>query len=125
MGIQDIRNIDATKVRKVKNIKYKKDDTTGAKVVDKVEEFYIFQEKGGSNSGIKLSPDSVSYVTSGLLDLLLKNKYYRTYKALKTYKPFQNDGRLTSNLPSCKMLQREEYSILTLVICLVVNQKHI
>ena len=56
LGIQDIRNIDATKVRKVKNIKYKKDDTTGAKVVDKVEEFYIFQEKSGSNQGIKLSP---------------------------------------------------------------------
>ena len=68
LGIQDIRNIDATKIRKVKNVKYKKDPATGAKIVDKVEEFYIFQEKTGSNQGVRLSPDSVSYVTSGLMD---------------------------------------------------------
>ena len=83
LGIQDIRNIDATKVRKVKNIKYKKDDTSGAKVVDKVEEFYIFQEKSGSNQGIKLSPDSVSYVTSGLLDPAKKQVLSYLHKALK------------------------------------------
>ena len=83
LGIQDIRNIDATKVRKVKNIKYKKDETTGAKVVDKVEEFYIFQEKSGSNQGIKLSPDSVSYVTSGLLDPAKKQVLSYLHKALK------------------------------------------
>ena len=83
LGIQDIRNIDATKVRKVKNIKYKKDETTGAKVVDKVEEFYIFQEKTGSNQGIKLSPDSVSYVTSGLLDPSKKQVLSYLHKALK------------------------------------------
>ena len=83
LGIQDIRNIDATKVRKVKNIKYKKDETSGAKVVDKVEEFYIFQEKTGSNQGIKLSPDSVSYVTSGLLDPSKKQVLSYLHKALK------------------------------------------
>ena len=83
LGIQDIRNIDATKVRKVKNIKYKKDEKSGAKVVDKVEEFYIFQEKYGSNQGIKLSPDSVSYVTSGLLDPSKKQVLSYLHKALK------------------------------------------
>ena len=83
LGIQDIRNIDSTKVRKVKNIKYKKDEATGAKVVDKVEEFYIFQEKSGSNQGIKLSPDSVSYVTSGLLDPAKKTVLSYLHKALK------------------------------------------
>jgi len=83
LGIQDIRNIDATKIRKVKNIKYKKDEKTGAKVVDKIEEFYIFQEKSGSNQGIKLSPDSVSYVTSGLLDPSKKQVLSYLHKALK------------------------------------------
>ena len=83
LGIQDIRNIDATKIRKVKNIKYKKDEKSGAKVVDKVEEFYIFQEKSGSNQGIKLSPDSVSYVTSGLLDPSKKQVLSYLHKALK------------------------------------------
>ena len=67
-GIQEIRPVDATKIRKVKEVEYKKDPVTGAKLVDKVKEFYIYQEKAGSNQGVKLSPDSVSYVTSGLLD---------------------------------------------------------
>ena len=83
LGIQDIRNIDATKIRKVKNVKYKKDPATGAKIVDKVEEFYIFQEKTGSNQGVRLSPDSVSYVTSGLMDPTQKTVVSYLHKALK------------------------------------------
>ena len=83
LGIQDIRNIDATKIRKVKNVKYKKDPATGAKIVDKVEEFYIFQEKTGSNQGVRLSPDSVSYVTSGLMDPTKKTVVSYLHKALK------------------------------------------
>ena len=83
LGIQDIRNIDATKIRKVKNVKYKKDPATGAKIVDKVEEFYIFQEKSGSNQGVRLSPDSVSYVTSGLMDPTKKTVVSYLHKALK------------------------------------------
>ena len=83
LGIQDIRNIDATKIRKVKNVKYKKDPATSAKIVDKVEEFYIFQEKSGSNQGVRLSPDSVSYVTSGLMDPTKKTVVSYLHKALK------------------------------------------
>ena len=83
LGIQDIRTIDATKVRKVKNVKYKKDPATGAKIVDKIEEFYIFQEKSGSNQGVRLSPDSVSYVTSGLMDPTKKQVVSYLHKALK------------------------------------------
>ena len=83
LGIQDIRTIDATKIRKVKNVKYKKDPATGAKIVDKVEEFYIFQEKTGSNQGVRLSPDSVSYVTSGLMDPTKKQVVSYLHKALK------------------------------------------
>tara|TARA_Y100000004_G_scaffold37_1_gene67 strand:+ start:3398 stop:4921 length:1524 start_codon:yes stop_codon:yes gene_type:complete len=83
LGIQDIRNIDATKIRKVKNIKYKKDQATNAKVVDKVEEFYIFQEKVGQAQGVRISPDAISYVTSGLLDPTKKSVVSYLHKALK------------------------------------------
>ena len=56
-GIQEIRTIDAAKIRKVKEVKHKKDQMTGAKVVEKVKEFYIYQEKAGTNQGVRLSPD--------------------------------------------------------------------
>ena len=82
-GIQEIRPIDAVKIRKVKEVKYKKDQKTDAKIVDKVNEFYIFQEKAGANQGVKLSIDSVSYVTSGLLDPTRKRVVSYLHKAIK------------------------------------------
>jgi hypothetical protein len=83
-GIQEIRPIDSTKVRKVKEVQKKKDPATGASLIEKVNEFYIYQEKpGGMTQGIKLSNDSVSYVTSGLLDIDRKRVVSHLHKALK------------------------------------------
>ena len=82
-GIQEIRPIDATKIRKVKEVKYKKDNKTGAKVVDKTDEFYVFQEKNQTQSAVKLTPDSVSYVTSGLTDPSRKSVVSYLHKAIK------------------------------------------
>ena len=83
LGIQEIRPIDAAKIRKVKEVKYKKDQKTDAKIVDKVKEYFIFQEKAGTNQGVKLHPDAVSYVTSGLLDPTKKTVVSYLHKALK------------------------------------------
>ena len=82
-GIQEIRPIDAAKMRKVREVKYKKDPVTNAKVVDRTDEFYIYQEKAGAQSGVRLSPDSVSYVTSGLLDPSRKRVVSFLHKAIK------------------------------------------
>ena len=83
LGIQEIRPIDAAKIRKVKEVKYKEDRVSGAKVVEKIKEFYIFQDKSGQLNGVKLSPDSISYVTSGLLDPSKKQVVSYLHKALK------------------------------------------
>lgn len=82
-GIQEIRPIDAVKVRKVKEVEYKKDPKTNAQLVDKVNEFYIYQEKAGANQGVKLSVDSVSYITSGLLDPTRRRVVSYLHKAIK------------------------------------------
>lgn len=82
-GIQDIRMIDATKVRKVKEVQYKKDPKTGAQLVDKTNDFYIYQERAGAADGIKLTPDSVSYITSGILDPSRKKILSYLHKAIK------------------------------------------
>ena len=83
-GIQEIRPIDAAKMRKVKKVKYKKDPVTGAKLVEKTEEFFIYQEKPGqSTSGVKMTDDSISYVTSGLLTEDRKKIVSHLHKALK------------------------------------------
>ena len=85
-GIQEIRFIDASKMRKVKQVKKKKDPQTAANLIEKVDEYYIFQEKPGSgnqSSGVKMSLDSVSYITSGLLDEGRKKVLSYLHKALK------------------------------------------
>lgn len=84
LGIQEIRPIDSARMRKVKQVKKKKDPETGANIVEKVDEYFIYQEKPGQqNSGVKMSLDSVSYVTSGLLDEGKKKVLSYVHKALK------------------------------------------
>jgi|TARA_B110000908_G_scaffold110787_1_gene129945 hypothetical protein len=96
-GIQEVRYIDALKVRKVKQVIKKRDLATGVDVVDKVEEYYIYNEKNGNDkknanatvtagtktSAVRLSNDSVSYVTSGLLDETKSRVVSHLHKALR------------------------------------------
>jgi hypothetical protein len=93
-GIQEIRPIDANKIRKVKEVKKERDPVSGANIVKKVDEYYIYSEDtaghltsstGGSKSqsAVKISPDSISYVTSGLLDSTRKKVISYLHKALK------------------------------------------
>ena len=83
-GIQEIRPMDAAKTRKVKQVKKKKDPITGADIIEKTDEYFIYQDKpGSSTSGIKMTNDSVSYVTSGLLSEDRKKIVSHLHKALK------------------------------------------
>jgi len=84
LGIQEIRPIDSSKIRKVKQVQKKKDPETGAQLIEKVDEYYIYQDKPGERTaGVKLSLDSVSYITSGLLDETRKKVLGYLHKALK------------------------------------------
>ena len=94
MGIQDIRFIDAPKMRKVKEVKKKKDPATNAEVIENVKEYYVYQEspgKGGAGSvhtaqnrqAVKFTEDSISYVTSGLLDEKRSKVLSHLQKAIK------------------------------------------
>ena len=83
-GIQEVRYVDGAKIRKVKEIKYKKDNGTDAKIVDKVDEYYIYQDKPGQTTGgVRLSIDAINYVSSGLLDETRKKVISYLHKALK------------------------------------------
>ena len=83
-GIVDIRPIDAARIRKVKQVKKEKDPKTGANIIKKVDEYFIYQEKPGAQAaGVKLSLDSVSYITSGLLDEKRQKVLSYLHKALK------------------------------------------
>ena len=84
LGIKDIRPIDAARIRKVKEVKKKKDPKSGVSIIEKVDEYFIYQEKpGATQGGVKLTLDSINYVTSGLLDEKRTKVLSYLHKALK------------------------------------------
>ena len=74
-GITELRYIDPTKIKKVREVKKSLDKNTSIQMTEKIEEYYIYNEKGlasagtsGSNQGLKIAYDSISYCPSGLID---------------------------------------------------------
>lgn len=84
-GILSIQPIDSLKIKKVKTIK----ETTGKNgvpLVSDVEVHYEYARKGfteNTGSAIKLTADSVSYITSGLLSEDRKYILSHLHKAIK------------------------------------------
>ncbi len=84
-GIKELRYIDPTKLRKVKEIEEKEDPKTGAKIITKQEEYFIFQDNQleRHNQGVKIHPDAVIYCTSGMLDPGKTRIFSYLHKAIK------------------------------------------
>lgn len=92
-GIQELRYIDPRKIKKVRKVEKKKDQATGVEFITGVEEFFIYNEKGliatvpntaNASQGLKIAPDSITYCTSGLLDLDRNMVLSHLNKAIKT-----------------------------------------
>ena len=69
-GIAELRKVDPRKIRKIKDVKKKKNER-GVEVVTDIDEYYLYNDKGITDSnaqGIKLPVDSIVYVPSGLID---------------------------------------------------------
>ena len=78
-GIQELRFIDPRKIRKVREIQKNKDPRTGAELISSVTEYYVYNERGMTTqgytanaaagvSGIRIAPDSIININSGLMD---------------------------------------------------------
>lgn len=85
-GIVELRYIDPRKIKKVKTI-HKQKDPNGVEVVKNIEEYYIYNDKGITESttqGVKLSKDSVLYCPSGLHDANTGMMLGHLHKAIKS-----------------------------------------
>jgi len=93
LGIQEIVYIDPRKIKKVRTIIKKKDPRTKIEVVTGVEEFYIFNDKASqqgqsivtsvSDNAVKIAPDAIINVNSGLLDAKRQMVLSYLHKAIK------------------------------------------
>jgi len=90
-GIKELRYIDPRKIRKVREIKKERDPKTGAQIISSIAEYYVYNDKGTTsqtytsnvNAGLRIAPESIINVNSGLMDA--KNTFVISYlhKAIK------------------------------------------
>ena len=90
-GIQELRYIDPRKIRKVREVKKDRDPKTGAQIVASIAEYYVYNDRGtvtqtytsNVNAGLRIAPESIINVNSGLMDA--KNTFVISYihKAIK------------------------------------------
>ena len=93
-GIKELRPIDPTKIRKVRRIVKKPLDKNnaagvGIQLVTSVEEFYVYNEQQANATtlqleGLKIYPDSICFVHSGLFDSYHKKIIGYLHKAIKS-----------------------------------------
>ena len=89
-GITELRWIDPVKIKKARNVIKDKDPKTSVEIIKKIEEFFLYNEKGladgtmgGANQGIKIAADAITYVPSGITDGNSGKVYSYLHKAIK------------------------------------------
>lgn len=86
-GLKELRYIDPRKIRKVKELP-KNAKTVGVsdRLYNRPVEYFLYSEKGfakDANNGLKISPDSICYVHSGIHDKTGSNIVSHLHKAIK------------------------------------------
>ena len=93
-GIKSLIYIDPRRIRKIRNITKKKNEQ-GVEVIDKIDTFYLYNEKvvnssiqspqivGSFAGGVKLAEDSVIHLTSGLFDPAKSTVLSYLHKAIR------------------------------------------
>ena len=87
-GLTELRYIDPRKIKKVREVRKKRDSKSkGIEVIETSAEWFVYNEKGmtsaNSNAGIKISTDSITYVTSGIIDQTKNMVLGHLHKAIK------------------------------------------
>jgi hypothetical protein len=90
-GLKEIRYVDPRKIRKVREINKSKPPVgTGAQSLENIQqkplEYYVFSEQGfarDNSQGLKISPDAICYVHSGITDKDGKVIVSHLHKAIK------------------------------------------
>lgn len=93
LGIQELRYVDPRKIKRVVEFQEKRDEKTNHSEKRIKNEYYVYSNEGfvGSNvsatpqtaSTIKISPDSIVYCDSGIMDRANKMVLSHLHKAIK------------------------------------------
>ena len=87
-GIQELIPVDALNIQKIVEIKKDKDPVTNVEMVVDKQEYFIYKPEGTINiqhDGIRVTPDAISYVHSGMVDNEKQIIIGYLYKSIKPY----------------------------------------
>ena len=90
-GVVGLRMIDPIQIKKIREVQKKK-DSKGIEVIDKVKEFYTYNQGGFEKNTtlgqggqtLQISPDAIVYTTSGMMDANRRNIIGYMHKGLKS-----------------------------------------
>ena len=87
-GLTELRFIDPRKIKKVREIKKSRDAKgSGIEVVEQTAEWFVYNERGmqsgNTNAGLKIASDSITFVTSGVVDQTRNMVMGHLHKAIK------------------------------------------
>ena len=88
-GITELRYIDPRKIKKIREVRKRRPDGPtpyGLNVIDDVKEYFLYNEKGVTNTtsgGIKIAVDAIAFCPSGLIDQNKNMVLSYLHKAIK------------------------------------------
>jgi len=87
LGITELRYIDPRKIKKIREVQKRRDvKRKGIEVIEETAEWFVYNEKGlgpSSNVGVKIAADTITYVTSGVIDQNKNLVLSHLHKAIK------------------------------------------
>ena len=86
-GIVELKYIDPRKIKKVREVK-KQRSNTSMDIITEYEEYFVFNERGvsggTSGSGVRIAADAITYANSGLVDQNRNQILSYLHKAIKS-----------------------------------------
>jgi hypothetical protein len=86
-GIQELRWVDPLTIKKVQEVKKEKQPGTNIDIVTDIDEYFMFTpdiiSTGARGQSIKIHPDAIAYIHSGLFDSTRKLIISYLHKAIK------------------------------------------
>ena len=110
-GIQELISVDALNIKKIKEIKQEKDAVTGVDMVADTEEYFVYTTDADSNmtqNAVRVAPDSISYVHSGMVD---NHKQIIIGYLYKSIKPFNQLRMIEDSLVIYRLARAPERRI--------------
>jgi len=87
-GITELRYIDPRKIKKIREVNKRRDvKRLGIEVIEETAEWFVYNERGidgpTTNVGVKIAADTITYVTSGVIDQNKNLVLSHLHKAIK------------------------------------------